>query len=328
MLATFISRLVKNVKKRKKHEETQRFMLATFISRLVKNVKKRRLWISFWNVKHVVVPGVMKSCQSIEHRLVGIQADIDRAWRREGLLLLQKHLSDEIGYSCPHIKPDMLNNQIHVLEPLNFEGGEATVVKEDLPILHEICTVIVATLGEVDAVNDALQKMGGPRVLEMPHVRIEGHVQKVKTSTAEKMQRISQERAQAVVDEAVKHGCPARLLHPQGLGASHPIGTAEENRRVEIHLMMSEELETFIQLKFGEYDIDGSGELSHKEVHLLATELGMADSEIESQLGEFNTEAGAENGISIAELQSWFRWVYFLAPPPLPRVPPPHVCSM
>jgi hypothetical protein len=221
------------------------------------------------------------------------------------MILLQKHLSDEIGDSCPHIKPDMLNNQIHVLEPLNFNKGASTVVKEDHPILDEICRVIVTALGVIDVVNDALQKMGGPRVLEMPHLRIEGHVVNSKGSTAEKMQRISQERAQAVVNEAVKHGCPARLLHPHGLGASCPIGTAEENRRVEVYLMMSEELETFIQLKFGEYDIDGSGELSQKEVHLLATELGMTDSEIKSQLKEFNTEG--KDGISLAELQSWFR---------------------
>jgi hypothetical protein len=126
------------------------------------------------------------------------------------------------------------------------------------------------------------------------------------------MLRISQDRAQTVVDEAVKHGCPARLLHPQGLGASCPIGGAEENRRVEIHLMMSDELGTFIQLKFNEYDVDGSGQLSHKEVHSLAMELGMTDSEIESQLEVFNNdnddnEAGVEDGINLAELQSWFR---------------------
>jgi hypothetical protein len=131
---------------------------------------------SFWNIKHIVAPGVMQICQSLEQRLVDIQADLDRAWRREAMILLQEHLSAEIGDACPHIEPDMLNNQIHILEPLNFEGGEATVVKEDLPILLEICTVIVATLGEVDAVNDALQMMGGPRALEMPHLRIEGHV--------------------------------------------------------------------------------------------------------------------------------------------------------
>jgi flagellar motor protein MotB len=286
----------------------QKLTLVGFIEKLAKHVKRRRLRASFWRINQEIVPGVLGFCDSLDHRLAEIQAEIDVLWKQEGMRLLQSQISEEISDSCPHIKPDMLNNQIRILEPLNFEGGEATVLMEDLPILHEICHVVGAMLGVIDSVNDALEEKGGLRVLQVPHLRIEGHVQKTKKSTPEKMLRISQERAQTVVDEVKKCGCPARLLHPQGLGASCPIGSAEENRRVEIHLMMSDELDTFIQTKFREHDADGSGVLSPKEVHRLALELGMDHQEIQAQLEQFDSADGAEDGISLAELQSWLRY--------------------
>jgi hypothetical protein len=48
---------------------------------------------------------------------------------------------------------------------------------------------------------------------------------------------------QAVVLGLMRGGVPLTILHSQGCGAKHPLGDPSKNRRVEIHVIDSEELQ-------------------------------------------------------------------------------------
>ncbi len=71
--------------------------------------------------------------------------------------------------------------------------------------------------------------------------RVEGHTDTQGDAAAN--QRLSERRAQAVVQALVRAGVPAGRLNPEGLGESRPLDAAdtpaahERNRRIEIHVM-------------------------------------------------------------------------------------------
>jgi hypothetical protein len=107
---------------------------------------------------------------------------------------------------------------------------------------------IHAIFMSIDAVNDRLESQGRERTFKMLHLRIEGHVHKAKKSTDEKCMRISDERAQTVTQLVSASGVPRRFLHPQGFGASRPLGGADVNKRVEIYVMTTQELQDYIEV--------------------------------------------------------------------------------
>lgn len=113
----------------------------------------------------------------------------------------------------------------------------------------------------VGLANDQLEAQNKPGTFTMPHLRVEGHVHRSKKSTKESTMTTSQGRAEAVVHSIVTAGVPRRYLHPQGFGASkpHSSGQAEDNRRVEIHVMTDTDLTNLIESKFEDYDVDDSG---------------------------------------------------------------------
>lgn len=168
-----------------------------------------------------------------------IQPQIDTLWTdfSESLFsLLQDLVVEKLGDTCPAIEVDLTSARpkVGVLDALRFEGGKAVVIEADLPIVDQISRAIEVIYQSIDQVNDKMEERGLARTFQMVHLRFEGHVQKSKKSTEERSLIISQARAQTVVSAVEEAGVPTRFLHPQGYGYSQPIGTPEQNRRVEI----------------------------------------------------------------------------------------------
>jgi hypothetical protein len=246
---------------------------------------------------------------AMENLLQAIKETEKLIWEIEQKLLkkqLQELVELKIGDKCPDVKVNLIQNTVDLLAPLNFLGGKADVVEEDLPLLQQIVTAIMAIYYCVDGVNDHLEEQGRPRSFKMLHLRVDGHVHKGKKSTVESCEKISQERAEKIVATNVHAGVPRRYMHPKGFGAScpDPSGSAELNRRVEIHVMDEEELTNFIQWKLKTYDADGGGYLDRAEVTAMALGMGRTKKGIAALFEEMDSD-GSEH-ISLHELTAWF----------------------
>lgn len=60
----------------------------------------------------------------------------------ERMRLVQEIVEDRIGDSCRAIEMDLVNGSIKLKEMINFVGGKAVILDEDMPILHQLGTVI------------------------------------------------------------------------------------------------------------------------------------------------------------------------------------------
>jgi len=162
----------------------------------------------------------------------------------ERLRLVQLACEDKLGPTCNMVEMDLVNGRIHLKEPINFVGGKADIVPEDLNVVDQLCKVI-------DTMDELLRKNKCPVI----HLRIEGHV--AKTKNEEKCWRLSQERAEKLVGVMLAADVPSEILHPVGMGASKPTSaTKAENRRVEIHIMHDEDGD-------GDLDVGENLALSH-----------------------------------------------------------------
>lgn len=121
-----------------------------------------------------------------------------------------------------------------------------------------------------------------PRSFHEPHLRIEGHVHKAKSSTPESAFNISQQRAETVVDGIIASGVPASFLHPQGFGFSRMLGSPAENRRCEIHVMTPDDIDDYIKFLFAQMDSDGTCTLDEEEAITLGRKLGKTKDEVMS----------------------------------------------
>jgi outer membrane protein OmpA-like peptidoglycan-associated protein len=105
---------------------------------------------------------------------------------------------------------------------INFDENTANVSFESAQLLLEL-GLACKTIADVTArLNQPILRL-----------RVEAHVHTGDTKL--KSQRLSEERATAVVNRLVACGVPAEMLAAVGCGAARPIGTAEQNMRVEVH---------------------------------------------------------------------------------------------
>ena len=122
---------------------------------------------------------------------------------------------------CPKIVEEKVADVNKKLPAVLFDFGKASIKPSTLPVLHEIATFI----------------------LDYPthDFWVKGYTDSIGSASAN--QRISQRRAQSVVDYLVEQGVPARQLKAKGFGEQNPIASNKtksgraKNRRVEIEAL-------------------------------------------------------------------------------------------
>jgi len=133
--------------------------------------------------------------------------------------------SDGCPDEAPRVYIDEGKSQIVITEKILFELNKAVIAEASFDLMNEIAKLMV----------------DHP---ELTHVRVEGHTD---TQGAELYNlKLSQSRAQSVVDYLVKAGANKESLDPAGFGESRPLdkGETEEahskNRRVEFLIIQTE----------------------------------------------------------------------------------------
>jgi OOP family OmpA-OmpF porin len=120
---------------------------------------------------------------------------------------------------CPQARVE--ENQIKILERIEFKTGSAQLLEASTPIL--------------EAVRAVLEEHP-----EITQLAIEGHTDNV--GKAQSNQALSQRRAESVRKWLTLHGIDRKRLSAAGFGATRPIDTndtdagREHNRRVEFHI--------------------------------------------------------------------------------------------
>jgi len=126
---------------------------------------------------------------------------------------------------CPsraHIKVQVREEKLELREKIHFEFGKAVIKRESYPLLDQVA----ATLKDHP---------------EIRKLRVEGHTDN--KGSAQYNLRLSQKRAEAVVEYLVKKGVERERLVPKGFGLTRPIASnATEagraaNRRVEMIIL-------------------------------------------------------------------------------------------
>ena len=116
-------------------------------------------------------------------------------------MMVMKRLHGKIRY----IVVDLINMRIYLKEMINFHAGTANIKEEDMEIVDEL-TLVCRTIHEV------VREFNLPDI----HLRVEGHVHK--TKNIEKCWRLSNERADVIVQRVVAGGTPQESLHSKGFG--------------------------------------------------------------------------------------------------------------
>jgi OOP family OmpA-OmpF porin len=129
----------------------------------------------------------------------------------------------------PKPKParvEVRNDSIEIHEKIHFESRMAIISDDSFGLMDEITKVLKEN----------------PQILK---VRIEGHTDSVGTDKYN--EKLSDERAKAVLDYVVEHGVSADRLESKGYGEASPIGDnetdegREKNRRVEFKIIERKE---------------------------------------------------------------------------------------
>jgi OmpA-OmpF porin, OOP family len=126
---------------------------------------------------------------------------------------------------CPRVVIQPETKKVELREQVRFETGKAAIREESGSLLDEIAKVM-------------------KEHPEIKRVLVEGHTDA--TGSAAVNRRLSQARAQAVVDALVERGVEKERLTAKGFGPSRPIDSndtpegREANRRVEISITEGE----------------------------------------------------------------------------------------
>jgi hypothetical protein len=183
---------------------------------------------------HAAMDVRMAMTRFLTHRVRELQ---DSLWEVRARVL-QVEVDFFCGDACPDVNFDCFNRKLCMQDPLNFVGGKAQIVPEDLDLMKQISTCIMALfLGT--------KKLGWP----MFHIQMDGHVHP--TGKDMRCLVISFFRAAEVRRLCVEFGVPGNFLHVYGYGGTKPVGAKDANRRVEIELLR---------------DLDGDGEVDSNDV--------------------------------------------------------------
>lgn len=126
---------------------------------------------------------------------------------------------------CPRVVIQKETGKVELREKVMFDLGKTTIRPESATLLDEIATVL-------------------KEHPEIKRVVVEGHTDS--TGSARVNNRLSQARAQSVVNALVERGVEKERLAAKGFGSSRPIDSnetpegREANRRVEISIAESE----------------------------------------------------------------------------------------
>jgi outer membrane protein OmpA-like peptidoglycan-associated protein len=131
--------------------------------------------------------------------------------------------SDPEKIGCPrYIRRAKGSNEIEVLKRIEFEFDKSTLLTVSYPILDEVVSLLKAT----------------PSI---KHMRIEGHTDN--QGSPEYNERLSTDRANAVMQYLEKKGIAPGRLTAQGFGLTRPRASndtdegRQTNRRVEFHIV-------------------------------------------------------------------------------------------
>jgi len=125
---------------------------------------------------------------------------------------------DPANGGCPLVTEQVQKQITDLARALYFNTGKSTLTDESLVRLDQINSILAE--------------------YKTSKFRVEGHTDS--TGSASVNDRLSKERAEAVMDYLVKAGFPADMISAQGYGSSNPIGDnktskgRQANRRVEI----------------------------------------------------------------------------------------------
>lgn len=132
------------------------------------------------------------------------------------------HPGPKPGCPDPTIIVKVVGDRILILQPINFETGSTKILPESTGVVDQVAQVLNKT--------PQLQK-----------VLVEGHTDNV--GGAAYNQKLSDNRAKAVVDALVARGVAPSRLTSRGWGLSKPLTTnateagRAKNRRVEFHIL-------------------------------------------------------------------------------------------
>jgi len=153
---------------------------------------------------------------------------------KDQLLQCEEELKKRIGKTCPDVFLDVSKRQIGLRSQLHFKGGVAMLLERSEGLMEQISKT-VTTLRQV-----LLDHNG-----ELFHIQFDGHVHFDKDPPPDTRRIgliISYFRAAEVVLQIKEAGYPGTFLHPFAYGGTRPTGTAEGDRRVEIHIISEQEV--------------------------------------------------------------------------------------
>jgi OmpA-OmpF porin, OOP family len=156
-----------------------------------------------------------KGCAAKDSDKDGVADHLDRCPAEAGA-------ADNAG--CPRVVVEKETKKIELREKVLFDLGKTTIRPESGSLLDEIATVL-------------------KQHPEITRVVVEGHTDS--TGSARGNLRLSQARAESVVDAIVQRGIEKARLTAKGFGSSRPIASndtpegRDANRRVEISIAQS-----------------------------------------------------------------------------------------
>jgi outer membrane protein OmpA-like peptidoglycan-associated protein len=195
----------------------------------------------------------------LDHKLGKLEANVEYEWRvcavsagrmsefsSIGKVATQKsvaqklhevktELDAQLGNTCPDVSIDVLRRKIVLSDEINFEGGKAVILAEDLPIQAQLEKTIVS-------LYTILKSKG----YDMLHIRFDGHVHP--TGKDMRCLVISYFRAAEIVRRVANAGCPNEFLHAYSYGQRMPVTSdkkkADLNRRVDINFVDLDQIES------------------------------------------------------------------------------------
>ncbi len=174
------------------------------------------------------------------------------------------HQRDPAKNGCPRARLEKETQQIRIIQRIEFEYDEAALTSSS----HDVLEDVRAILAEHP---------------EITLIEIQGHTDNVGSESYNV--KLSETRAQTVLQWLVKHGIDASRLRAVGFGKQRPLDTndtevgRQQNRRVEFHILDQE-------------DAEGTGEPAASDS---AGEEGAPDSDVAPRATSSDTDDEAES---------------------------------